>query len=339
MGIRQKIGEAAIRLADSAVQASGGVVDTLASILTRIPKAASEAVGRMIEAAGNALAAGLDAAASRLGDAAPGGGFARWLGGGLSAGLQAVAMIARAIGYALSDILAGLIRIVGGLLTLRMPLVAKGLGDIAAGVAGAVIAIAGSLAGFVQTLLRVQPAGRPLTEDEAADLGRVFRGSLALRPIRIIQGDAGLFTRLQPSYPARPFTLGNRIYMQQVSDSNWINVLVHECGHVWQNQHDGSRYLAEALWAQNTYEWVGRNAYHWDEEMAEGRARWQDFNREAQAEFIQSVWQDGRRTGPAPGGAGDFFDDEPLVDDVAFNFKSKDYTAFAKQSVAFVRSR
>jgi hypothetical protein len=334
MGTAQKIGTAAIALADTAVRASGGAVDMTANALTVIPNAASEAVGRMIEAAGNALATGLDAAASRLGGL---GGLARWLGGTLSAGLQAVAMTVRAIGYALSDVAAGLIRILGGILTLSLPLIVKGLGDIAAGVAGAVVAIAGSLAGFVQTLIRVQPAGRPLTGDEAARIGRVFRGSLALRPIRIIQGDAGLFTRLQPQYPARPFTLGNRIYMQQVSDSNWIDVLVHECGHVWQNQHDGTRYLAEAIWAQQTYAWAGRDAYDWADGMARGRHRWQDFNREAQAEFIQSVWQEGRRAGLAPGCAGDFFDAQPPAADVSF--RSADLTAFAKESVAFVRGR
>jgi hypothetical protein len=338
MGIRQRIGGAAIGLADTAVQASGGVVDTLASILTSIPKALSEGVGRMIEAVGNGLAAGLDAAASRLGDAAPGAGLARWLGGGLSTGLQAVAMIARAIGYALSDIVAGLIRILGGLLTLKMPLVVKGLGDIAAGLAGAVVAIAGALAGFVQTLVRAQAPGRPLTGDEAAQIASVYRGSLDIRPIRIIAGKAGLFTILQPQYPgapARQFALGNRIYMQDTPASEWIDVLVHECGHVWQNQHDGTRYLAEALWAQNTYQWVERNAYDWLEEKSKGRARWQDFNREAQAEFIQTVWKEGRRTGPAPGGAGDFFQDEQPAGDAIF--RSPELTAFAKESIAFVR--
>lgn len=336
MGIEQKIGTAAIALADTAIRASGGVVDMLANALTIIPKKASEAVGRMIEALGNAVAAGLDAAASRIGNAAPVASVARWLGGGLSAGMQAVAMAARAIGYALSDILAGLIRILGGILTLSPPLIVKGLGDIAAGVAGAVVAIAGSLAAFVQTLFRVQPAGRPLTAEEAADIGSVYRGALALGPIRIIQGDAGLFTRLQPQYPARPFTLGNRLYMQQVSDSNWIDVLVHECGHVWQNQHDGTRYLAEAIWAQKTYEWAGRDAYDWADGMAKGRTRWQDFNRESQAEFIQDLWLKGRHAGSG-GGAGDFFDAEPPAADVAF--KSDDLTAFAKESIAFVRGR
>lgn len=339
-GIKQKIGGKAIALADTAVRASGGVVDTFASVLTSIPKAVSEAVGRLIEAVGNVLAAGLDAAATRLGDAGPIGGFLRWLGGALSTGVQAVAMTARAIGYALSDILAGLVRILGGLLTLSAPLIVKGLGDIAAGVAGAVVAIAGSLAGFVQTLVRAQAPGRPLTKEEASRIASVYRGSLDLRPVRIVAGKAGLFTVLQPQYPgapARQFALGNRIYMQDTPASEWIDVLVHECGHVWQNQHDGTRYLAEALWAQNTYEWVGRNAYDWLEEKNSGRARWQDFNREAQAEFIQTVWKEGRRAGSTPGGAGAFFDDAQPAADVAF--RSPDLTAFAKESVAFVRGR
>ena len=66
------------------------------------------------------------------------------------------------------------------------------------------------------------------------------------------------------------------------------DLLVHESVHAWQFQHAGPRYAAEALWAQ----WrLGlARAYDWQREIADGRAEWMDFNREAPAQFIQDLY-------------------------------------------------
>src|SRR5262245_57335935 len=119
-------------------------------------------------------------------------------------------------------------------------------------------------------------------------LERVYRGSIAYWNIRIVPGFAGFY-----SLNDRPFTLGNVIYMKDHDPAVEPDTLVHECCHVWQYQHYGSRYIMEALAAQ-----AAPGAYDWQGGFASGAQRWQDLNPESEAQFIMDGW----RHGDIPGG-------------------------------------
>jgi hypothetical protein len=248
----------------------------------------------------------------------------------LSALLFVASMTLRAVLGIFAGTAVGLIRLLAALPGLDSRLARRGLGDVAAAWAGGVAAVAASLVGFVQTALFLQPVDRPLDERERDVLRRVYGTSVRLRNVRIVAGRAGLF-----SATPRPFTLGNRLYMQAVDTVREVDVLVHECGHIWQHQHFGPRYIADALWAQWSYTLKGGNAYDWRAETR-SKARWRDFNFEAQAEFLSAVFRGGRCGGRQGDGA--FFDD-PAAGDASFRLRGpdEDLTALAREAIAHVR--
>jgi hypothetical protein len=109
----------------------------------------------------------------------------------------------------------------------------------------------------------------------------VFRGAIDLDRVRVVPGRAGLF-----DVNKRPFTLGNTVYLKGRTSPG---LLVHEAVHVWQYQHHGARYAAEALWAQLR---LGRRAYDWRAEQARGKD-WRHFNAEAQAAYVEHLFDEG----------------------------------------------
>lgn len=252
-------------------------------------------------------------------------------GASLSALLFLVSMSLRALLAILAGTLVGPLRMLGGLVRMDGGLAKRGFRDLATGWAGGLTGVAGSLLGFVQTLLFLQPLDRPLDAREREVLRRVYGGSVALDNVRIIAGKAGLF-----SVTTRPFTLGNRLLMQAVDTAAEVEVLVHECGHIWQHQHLGPRYIADALWAQWSYRWRGGDAYDWRQE-SRAKARWQDFNFEAQAEFLSAVFRGGRLAGRQ--GDGVFFED-PGAAEASFRLQGpdEDLTHLARETVEHVRS-
>jgi hypothetical protein len=319
-------------LRDSGLAVAGGA-DRLAARVAAAVHAPAEAVGAAAESAGNFVADLIEAGARRLGKP----GFAlHWLSTVVSAAFQFVVMIWRAVLNIVANFLAGLIRMaVGGLAGLvarDARVFVRGASDIVAGIAGAGVAIFATFLALVQSLLFMQLGERPLTSDERALLDKVYRGSVALDNVRIIDGSAGAFNLL------RKFTLGNRIYMKgDFSKGDWAkqcpDVFVHECCHVWQNQHEGTRYVIDALWAQWRYQIAKKNAYDWRAELAAGKTRWEDFNKEAQAEFLRDVYRYGRLGAGAGGVRGEFFDD-PAAPGACF----AELTDFAQKSVSFVRA-
>lgn len=196
----------------------------------------------------------------------------------------------------------------------------SGIGTAAASIAGRVLVTLGQLVALVQTLARLQRRGRPLTAEERALLWNVYRDSIVYDGIRVVEGRAGIF-----SVNKRPFTLGNTIYLKDIDPAARPDVLVHECCHVWQNQHEGSRYAIDALWAQLT---VRPDAYRWADELGRGRTAWQDFNKEAQAQFLQDVHRSE---------AGSFYDGDPVRDDARFEHGGTDHTDLARATVTAVR--
>lgn len=280
-----------------------------------------ERMERAAVAAGRWLGEPIERAGNRLSGRA---------GASLSAFLFLVSMSMRALFAILSGTVAGVLRMLGGLVRMDGALAKSGFRDLATGWTGGLVGVAGSLLGFVQTLLFLQPPDRPLDARERDVLKRVYGDAVALDNVRIVAGKAGLF-----SVTPRPFTLGNRLLMQAVDTAQEVDVLVHECGHIWQHQHLGPRYIADALWAQWSYQWRGGNAYDWREE-SRAKSRWQDFNFEAQAEFLSAVFRGGSLAGRH--GDGVFFED-PGAADASFQLQGpdEDLTHFARATVEHVR--
>lgn len=263
--------------------------ETVATTAETVVNTIGELVRSVIESIGTTIASGIDALGGLLGNIPGIGPFIRgalhWVSTMVSALFGLIASINKAISEMLVGVIAGVIRVVGGavggLMMWDPSLLLKGLSDIAASILGPAIAVVGKATAFVQSVMFMQMGERALTEQEASVLSMVFRNSVLLYNVRVVDGFAGLF-----STNTRPFTLGNTIYMKDTEQSLYRSVLVHECVHVWQNQHNGQRYIADALAAQAIY---GRDAYDWIDELNRGKTHWRDFNREAQAELIQDV--------------------------------------------------
>lgn len=293
----------------------------------------------LIETVGTAARNGLDALADRLARV-PGVGrtlrfVVHWLATVVSALVDLASTVTKAVIEIVAGLVVALLRLAGGGVRAarRQPrrTLARGGGDVAAGLTGPVLVSLGKVVALAQSAVCAQTGERRLTPDEVEALRRVYRGSIAFYNVRVVDGAAGVF-----SVNRRPFTLGNTIYMKHREPERYLSTLVHECAHVWQNQHAGARYAVQALWAQSR---LGHGAYDWAAEPGRGRPRWQDFNREAQAQLLEHAWKHGRRRGATHAeGEGVFFTDDPLGDDIELVRDGVDHTALAVDAVAHVRA-
>jgi hypothetical protein len=134
----------------------------------------------------------------------------------------------------------------------------------------------------VQTMVGLEPPGRELTSDEIATLRSVYGDSIDYSQIRIKEGSSGLF-----SVAGRALTQGNTIYVPPGELPLSKDTLVHEATHVWQYQHGGTDYMAEALWGQNFGE-----GYDFSKGIDEGKS-FSDLNPEQQAELVQQAYLSG----------------------------------------------
>ena len=301
----------------------------VATVVEVVVNAVGEFVGDVLETLGSLLA-DLFYAIGDLLSGIPwiGGalqGAFHWVGDVVSSALDFVASVVKGVLDLVAGVVAGVARIAGGILSLDPDLILKGVGDVAAGVAGAVILIGGKTIGLIQSVLFLQWGERALTKDEHALLERVFRSSVALYNVRIIEGFAGIY-----SINDRPFTLGNTIYLKDHSPSAEPWTLVHECVHVWQYQNHGSRYAADALGAQA----APGDEYQWREELVSGNRRWSEFNAEAQGKFIEDVFRFGLGSS---GAQQTFFDEDPLHPAVSFVDLHIDHTGLARDATAELR--
>lgn len=180
--------------------------------------------------------------------------------------------------------------------------------NVPAALVGGVIVVLARVVAFGQALL-LGVRGRAFTPEEHALLTTVYRDSVDLRAVRIVPGFAGVF-----GMNRRPVTLGGTIYLKGDTRSA---TLVHECAHVWQYQHMGSRYTFDAVVAQLT---IKPSPYRWVDELGRGKAHWREFNREAQAQLLEDLATDG------------FFDTEQR-----FVRAGVDHTELAVAAVAEVR--
>ncbi len=236
----------------------------------------------------------------------------------------------KAAGSIVSGLVAGSIRVLGGILAFDGSLIVEGFGDMASGIAGATLIVGAEVILTIQTALFFY-VKRRLTQAERDLLKRVFWNSLALYNIRIVEGWAGIF-----SVNDRPFVVGNIIYMKNVDPAAQPEQLIHECVHPWQYQHYGARYSSDALAAQQLLP----DAYSWEQDVQRGQTDWVDFNMEAQAEFMKDIYDIGalRVSGILTSeGDGVFFDADGRASVGSFEPNGINHTDRANAGVSALR--
>lgn len=310
--------------------------DRVAGVAETAINAVEEAVSDAFETVGHALDDAANAAATWLRDRVPGVGAAmahalRWAGGTVSGALDVAGAVVKGALGIVAGVLGGVIRLLGGILALDGALSVHGLLDMVSGVVGAVVISGGQAIAFVQGVLLVQAPERRLGREETKILRRVFRGSVALYNVRLIEGRAGIY-----SLSDRPFTLGNTIYLKDRDVAAEPGLLVHECTHVWQYQHVGARYAADAIRAQ----WFIENAYSWEQEIGRGNGEWIQFNNEAQGKFFENLYTAGSLeiAGSADRRGDGVFYDANGKSLGRFVFRGANHTQRAHNAVAAVRS-
>ena len=321
-------------------------VDTVAGVVEAVVETAGDGVTDIVETVGNAAQDVLQSYGGPVG---------AWLGGVVNGVTNLAGAVIKGVFGIVAGVVGGVIRMVGALLCLDGKLFGKGLFEILSSIIGAVLYIGATLLSLLQKIFFLQNNERTLTKAEKHLLRSVFVNSISLYNIRIVEGWSGAYGSGQYAT-----TIGNTIYLRDIviSSARDNNVLVHECVHIWQYQNVGSRYTAEALAAQ-LLQPVG---YNWEvAEILRGNTVWLDFNREAQASFMQDVWLVGTLTfnGATRVGEGSFFDLQEVqgsfaAGSAAFIYTGAtdshdptpsnstvpvDYTDLATKSVASMRAR
>lgn len=149
---------------------------------------------------------------------------------------------------------------------------------------------------ILDTAILHKPLPRKLTSEEKNLLDGVYKGSIDLDKVYVRQGSTShLFL------PAH--VVGNTIYFKdKLGDLNNPDgtltydgrTLVHETGHVWQNQNGGGDYLHKAIFAnvKAAVTQGDRNkAYEWKPEAAKGTP-FSQLNPEQQATVIDNLAAD-----------------------------------------------
>lgn len=167
------------------------------------------------------------------------------------------------------------------------------------------------------------PPSKPLDDTSKAFLRQLYGDSIDLDEVRIKRGDVSLKANLAAH------VVGNTIYLPEhtgcppvpVFQSNGdftqegLELLVHEAGHIWQNQNTGGDYIHKALFAglsavvltdnrNNAYPW--RPAVQTDKPVAE-------LNPEQFAEMMEDVAEAVHKAGGRPITARDFDDAIPTA--------------------------
>jgi hypothetical protein len=321
---------------DELGEAARDFVGAAARAVEAAVQGAGDAVADCMETAGNAVQDGANAAGEGAGRIPAIGGLLRaaamW-SGDVVAGLAGLAGAVLKGGFGLAaGAVGGALQVGCGGLLLSRGLVVGGLLDLGASLAGQVLLVLGTFVALVQKVLFLQHRARALTGAEREMLRRVFRRSVSLYNVRLVEGRAGVF-----ELNGRPFTLGNTIYLKHYL-SSVPGLLVHECVHVWQYQNVGPRYVVEALGAQVLLP----DAYDWAAEIDGGKPGWPGFNKEAQAQLIEDTWLRGSLTveGHTTTGGGAFFDlRDGATGTVKLDVKGTDRTALAVAAAASLRGR
>jgi hypothetical protein len=129
---------------------------------------------------------------------------------------------------------------------------------------------------------------RPLKELELQVLRKVFAEGLSYGPVRLVR----MSDFIAQLNGARAFVLGNALNLpgrdfDAISRGESMSLLVHEAIHIWQYQHQGWGYVAEALWAQGFGE-----GYDYVKALRAGKS-WRKMNPEQQAQLVQDAYRGG----------------------------------------------
>ena len=207
---------------------------------------------------------------------------------------------------------------------------------------GGTLLLLGKVIAGLQELLGIG-GKRELLPLEVRLLNNVFRGSLDLDRVRIVEGKAGVASWFKNG---RPFVLGNTIYMKGPTN-NREAVLVHEAVHVWQYQHLGPQYICKTLAAQLYYSiassmpGIERDAYDWESETEAVGLQWTRLNWEAQGKFFEHLYASGTLVdvygSSLNNSKGAYFHAQPPQSFGRFVVNGKDYSAMANEAVANVR--
>jgi hypothetical protein len=129
---------------------------------------------------------------------------------------------------------------------------------------------------------------RPLNALEVQVLRGVFGDGISYGPVRLVRM-APFISQLNGS---RAFVLGNTLNLPErefiaISRGEHLDLLVHEATHIWQYQHQGWGYVADALWAQ-----AFGDGYDYVKALRAGKP-WRKMNPEQQAQMLQDAFRGG----------------------------------------------
>jgi hypothetical protein len=149
---------------------------------------------------------------------------------------------------------------------------------------------------------------RSLRPEEIAEARQVFGDGLDYTRCRITEGSdfpnfigrVGAFFRGAKPPEANAITVRDTTYFPRVlttdkpTDNLWltdIGWLMHELTHQWQYQHDGLRYLIEAIFAP-TYVYTDPNERPNDalKRSSQAGKKFRDFNREQQGDIVRDYY-------------------------------------------------
>jgi hypothetical protein len=132
------------------------------------------------------------------------------------------------------------------------------------------------------------PGKRSLTPVELQKLQRVFGAGINYGTVCLVRLSR-FVTTLNGS---RAFVTGTTVNLPEsdyldLQKGRSFSLLVHELTHVWQFQHKGWGYVAEALWAQGF-----GDGYDYAKALRQGTP-WRKMNPEQQAQMIEDAFKSG----------------------------------------------
>jgi hypothetical protein len=149
---------------------------------------------------------------------------------------------------------------------------------------------------------------RSLRKEEIDEVEKVFGPGLDVTRCRVDEGSQfpnligriGAFFRHTDPPEANAITVGNTSYFPRVlttdkpDDKLWLTDmgwLIHELTHQWQYQHDGIRYLIEAILSP-TYVYTPDGETHNTalKGFAKMDKKFRDFNREQQGDIVRDYF-------------------------------------------------
>jgi hypothetical protein len=137
---------------------------------------------------------------------------------------------------------------------------------------------------LIQTAILSSPFGRTLSSDEIKLIESIYDKSVDTARIRVVQA----------AIANAPTTLGNQIRVRpgkSFATEEGKSILIHEAGHVWQYQTQGTRYITCAVYHQvEAHVKTGtRNAAYMNYKL-DSKSKISDYPAEEQAQIIEDYY-------------------------------------------------